>query len=99
MSGFGTGPFSKGNKGSLQGAIDAAAKIMAQGQNMHNYMPDEVEASHIDAAAKDVFEKAQTIQQKNQIILEHFNNIGIEGDATTGSVAAFEKAVMRRLGR
>lgn len=99
MSGFGTGPFSNGNQGSLQGAIDAAAKIMSQGQNMHNQMPDEVEASHIDAAAKDVLEKAQTIQQKNQIILEHFNNIEIEGNATTGSVAAFEKAVMRRLGR
>ena len=42
---------------------------------------------------------SQTIQQKNQIILEHFNNIEIEGDATTGSVAAFEKAVMQRLGR
>ncbi len=99
MTGVGTGLFSKGNQGSLQGAIDAAAKIMSQGQNMHNYMPDEVEASHIDAAAKDVLEKAQTIQQKNQIILEHLNNVEIEGDASTGSVAVFEKAVMRRLGR
>ena len=99
MSGFGTGPFSKGGAGSLKGAIDAASKIMSQGQNMHNYMPDEVEASHSEAAAKDVLEKAQTIQQKNQIILEYFNSIEVKGETTTGAVAAFEKAVMQRLGR
>ena len=53
----------------------------------------------VDAAAKEVG-TAMTIIDKNKIITNHYNNLGLDGEQkTTQSLAAFERAVMKRLGR
>ena len=100
QQGMGSGPFNNG--GGIEGlksGIEAAMKVMGGNNNSQNYMPPEVTTETIDNAALDVRQNAMTIQQKNDIVRNHFNKLELEGERTTQGMAAFEKEVMRRLGR
>ena len=93
-SGFDSaGPFSGGDSDGLKNAIDAVNQVMNRGN--HNAMPKEVTQDIVDATAQD----ARTIEDKNKIVKTHFDKMGVEGEVTSQNVAAFEKAVMNRLGK
>ena len=100
MSSFNTaGAFSGGEAGGLRGGIDAAMKVMSQNSNMQDHMPTQATPEIVDAAAQDVGQNAHTLEAKNQIITTHYNKMNIDADKTTNqSIAAFEKAVMGKLG-
>jgi hypothetical protein len=98
-AGLGGGPFSGGNADGLKGGIHAAMKVMQQNANQHDHMPTEATPEIIDAAAKEA-STAMTIHDKNKIINTHYKNMGVDSDKqNTQSIAAFERAVMKRLGR
>ena len=101
QAGMGSGPFNNigGNAGGLRAGMKAAMEVMQQNSNAHNYMPKEVTNEMIDNAARDVRQNAVTLNQKNDIVKRHFNNIETEKAKTTQGIAAFEKAVMNRLGK
>ncbi len=97
-SGFDSaGPFSGGESDGLKNAIDAVNQVMNRGN--HNAMPKEVTQDIVDATAEDILTNARTIEDKNKIVKTHFDKMGVEGDVTSQNVAAFEKAVMNRLGK
>ena len=100
-SGFNSaGAFSGGEADGLRSGIDAAMKVMGSDVgNQQDYMPPQATPEIIDNTAKEVA-SALTIQDKNKIISKHYNDLGVEDSKqTTKSIAAFERAVMKRLGR
>lgn len=101
MSSFNTGgAFSGGNADGLRAGIDAAMQVMGKNNNTHDHFPKEATPEIIDKAASDVLQNAVTIQDKNNIVRRHYNDLGLEDSKkNTASVAAFEKAVMRKLGK
>ena len=98
-SGMGAGAFNGGNAGGLKAGIEAAMQVMSQNNNVHNHMPPEVTDEVISNTAQDVLDNARTLYDKNKIVKNHFNDLEMKGDKTTQGLAAFEKAVMGRLGR
>ena len=79
----------------LKSGIQAAMQVMNQNKNIHDHMPKEATPETVDAAAKEVG-TAMTIVDKNKIITNHYNNLGLEGNQKTNqSLAAFERAVMK----
>ena len=100
-SGFNSaGAFSGGEAGGLKGGIEAAMKVMGNNANQQDHMPTEATPEIVDAAAQDVLKNAQTLETKNSIIKNHFNSMNLDAEkTTTQSIAAFEKAVMKKLGR
>ena len=100
MSSFSSaGAFSGGEADGLKSGIQAAMQVMGQNKNVHDHMPTQATPEIVDAAAKEVG-TAMTIIDKNKIITNHYNNLGLDGEQkTTQSLAAFERAVMKRLGR
>jgi hypothetical protein len=100
MSGLGYGAFN-GNDGGLKGAMDAARSVMQQNANLHDATPKGITPELVEAAASDVLRYGQTIEDKNNVIRHYFSQIPLqEGEQHgTAAVAAFEKAVMQRLGR
>ena len=101
-SGFNSaGAFSGGEAGGLKGGIEAAMRVMGNSDvNQQDHMPPQATPEIIDAAAKDVAQNAHTLERKNSIIKNHYNKLGIDSDkTTTQSIAAFEKAIMGKLGR
>ena len=101
QAGMGSGPFNNNgsNAGGLRAGMRAAMEVMQQNSNHHNHMPKEVTNEMIDKAAMDVRQNAVTLSQKNDIVKQHFNNIETAKAKTTQGIAAFEKAVMNRLGK
>tara|TARA_R100001591_G_C4223929_1_gene149957 strand:+ start:231 stop:533 length:303 start_codon:yes stop_codon:yes gene_type:complete len=100
MSGLGYGAFN-GNDGGLKGAMDAAKSVMQQNANLHDPTPKGITPELVEAAANDVLKHGQTIEEKNNVIRHWFKQIPLHEDEQhgTAAVAAFEKAVMQRLGR
>ena len=100
-SSFNTGgAFSGGNADGLRAGIDAAMQVMGKNNNTHDHFPKEATPEIIYKAAADVLQNAVTIQDKNNIVRRHYNDLGLEDSKkNTASVAAFEKAVMRKLGK
>jgi len=100
MSGLGYGAFN-GNDGGLKGAMDAARSVMQSNANLHDPTPKGITPELVEAAAQDVLRYGQTIEEKNNVIRHYFSQIPLhEGEEHgTAAVAAFEKAVMQRLGR
>ena len=100
MSSFSSaGAFSGGESDGLKAGIEAAMQVMNQNKNVHDHMPKQATPETVDAAAKEVG-TAMTIVDKNKIITNHYNNLGLESDQKTNqSLAAFERAVIKRLGR
>tara|TARA_Y100001938_G_scaffold140894_1_gene209830 strand:- start:524 stop:838 length:315 start_codon:yes stop_codon:yes gene_type:complete len=97
-SGFDSaGPFSGGASDGLRAAIDAVNQVMNRGN--HSDMPTEVNQDIVDATAQDILQNAKTIEDKNKIVKTHFDKMGVKGEVTSQNVAAFEKAVMNRLGK
>lgn len=100
-SGFNSaGAFSGGDADGLKSGIEAAMKVMGGGVgNQQDPMPSQVTPEIVDNTAKEVA-TALTIQDKNRIIAKHYNDLGVDdAKQTTQSIAAFERAVMQRLGR
>ena len=100
-SGFNSaGAFSGGEADGLKKGIEAAMKVMGgDAGNQQDHMPSQATPEIIDNTAKEVA-TAMTIQDKNNIIRKHYDGMDVEdGRKTTQSVAAFERAVMKRLGR
>ena len=100
-SGFNSaGAFNGGEADGLRNGIDAAMKVMTGDiRNQQDHMPSQATPEIIDNVAKEV-SSALTIQDKNRIISKHYDELGVEDSKqTTQSIAAFEKAVMKRLGR
>ena len=84
----------------LKAGISAAMPVMGQHTNTHDHFPKQATPELIDKAASDVLQNAVTIQDKNNIVRRHYNDLGLEdGKKNTASVAAFEKAVMQKLGK
>ncbi len=100
-SGFNSaGAFSGGDAGGLKGGIAAAMQVMGQNNNIQNHMPAEATPDLINSAAQDIGQNARTLEDKNKIIKNHYDKLGVANDkTTTQSIAAFEKAVMGKLGR
>ena len=100
-SGFNSaGAFSGGEADGLRSGIEAAMKVMGgDAGNQQDHMPSQVTPEIIDNTAKEVA-TALTIQDKNRIIAKHYDDLGVDdAKQTTQSIAAFERAVMKRLGR
>lgn len=100
-SGFNSaGAFSGGEASGLKSGIEAAMKVMGgDSGNQQDHMPTQVTPEIIDNTAKEVA-TAMTIQDKNSIIKKHYDEMDVEDNKkTTQSIAAFERAVMKRLGR
>jgi len=74
---------------------------MQSNANIHDPTPKGISPELVEAAANDVLRFGQTIEEKNNVIRHYFNQIPLhEGESHgTAAVAAFEKAVMQRLGR
>ena len=101
-SGFNSaGAFSGGNADGLKSGFEAAMIVMGgNARNQEDHMPPQATPEIVDAAAKDVAQNAHTLEAKNSIIKNHYNKLGIDRDkTTTQSIAAFEKAIMGKLGR
>ena len=100
-SGFNSaGAFSGGEADGLRSGIEAAMKVMGGDVgNQQDHMPSQVTPEIIDNTAKEVA-SALTIQDKNRIIAKHYDDLGVDdAKQTTQSIAAFERAVMKKLGR
>ena len=100
MSSFNTaGAFSGGESDGLKSGIEAAMQVMGQHNNSQSHMPAEATPELVDTAAKDIGQNARTLEDKNRIIKNHYDKLGVASDkTTTQSIAAFEKAVLGKLG-
>ena len=94
MSGLGHGAF-HGNDKKLKGAMAAAMQVL---QGKRNDLPEEVTQEQIDECALDVRANARTLQDKNNIVRNHFGKVERKEEATSQNIAAFERAVMKRVG-
>ena len=94
MSGLGQGAFN-GNESSLKGAMAAAMQVL---QGQRNDLPEEITQEQIDECALDVRANARTLQDKNKIVRDHFGKVELKEEATSQNIAAFERAVMKRVG-
>ena len=94
MSGLGHGAF-HGNEKQLKGAMAAAMQVL---QGQRNDLPEEVTQEQIDECALDVRANARTLQDKNKIVRDHFGKVELKEEATSQNIAAFERAVMKRVG-
>lgn len=94
MSGLGHGAF-HGNDKKLKGAMAAAMQVL---QGQRNDLPEEVTQEQIDECALDVRANARTLQDKNSIVRNHFGKVELKEEATSQNIAAFERAVMKRVG-
>ena len=94
MSGLGHGAF-HGNDKKLKGAMAAAMQVL---QGQRNDLPEEVTQEQIDECALDVRANARTLQDKNKIVRDHFGKVELKEEATSQNIAAFERAVMKRVG-
>ena len=101
QSGFNSaGPFSGDNAGGLKSGIAAAMQVMGKNDNMQDHTPTQATPEVLDAVALDIRQNARTLQDKNNIVKNHYQKLGLEdGEKTTQSIAAFERAVMKKVGR
>ena len=93
------GPFSGDEADGLRSGIEAAMKVMGQNNNAHDHTPSQATPEVLDAVVLDIKQNARTLQDKNSIVKNRYQNLGLEdNEKTNQSIAAFERAVMKKMG-